>query len=427
MLLRSMVTPAPSSASASARRRSARPEGNSGRSPTGNSRCSGTWVQPQARRGEGPGSRVALRGKTNAWRRGANQLVEPDCGAGQLMRIRNLKHSHPALGLLLLFVVFTTACNIVSGPPSFVSPLYVANFGSNSILIYAPFPKGNAGPANTIIGAATGLSGPSGITLNAAGQIFVANSSVNSITVYPLGANGAAAPIRTIIGALTLLDNPQGIALDTAGNLYVANDGATTSSITVYAPGAGGTPGTPAANVPPIRTISGALTLLDNPQGVIVDAMGILYVADAGAMTSSITVYASGAGGAPGTPATNIPPIRTISGSGTGLDNPIGVGLDTAGNLYVANAGITTSSITVYAPGASGTVPPSNTITGINTGLAGPHGVVLDPTARLYAANNSTPSITVYTPGAMGNATPIRTITGGATLLNQPLFIALRP
>src|SRR2546428_12260669 len=236
MLLRSMVTPAPSSASASARRRSALPAESSGRFPTGNSKSSGTWVQPQARRGEGPGSRVALRGKTNAWRRGANQLVERDCGAGQLMRFRNLKHPHPALGLLLLFVVFTTACNIVSGPPFFVSPLYVANFGSNSILISAAFTNGNVGPANTIIGAATGLAGPSGITLNAAGQIFVANSSANSITVYPLGANGNAAPIRTISGALTLLDNPQGIALDTAGNLYVANAGVTTSSITVYGP-----------------------------------------------------------------------------------------------------------------------------------------------------------------------------------------------
>src|SRR5438445_6964378 len=336
------------------------------------------------------------------------------------MRIRNLKHSHPALGLLWLLVVFTTACSIVSGPPSFVSPLYVANSGSNNILIYAAVTNGDTGPANTISG--TGLAGPSGITLNAAGQIFVANST-NSITVYPLGANGAATPIRTISGALTLLDNPQGIALDAAGNLYVANAGATTSSVTVYAPGAGGAPGTPATNVAPIRTISGALTLLDKPQGVIVDATGILYVANAGA-TSSITVYAPGAGGAPGTPATNVAPTRTISGSGTGLDNPIGVGLDTAGNLYAANAGITTSSITVYAPGTSA---PSNTITGNNTGLAGPQGVVLDPTGRLYVANNITPSITVYAPGATNPALPIRTISGGATQLTQPLFIALRP
>src|SRR2546428_13770135 len=129
------------------------------------------------------------------------------------MRIRNLKHSHPALGLLLLFVVFTTACNIVSGPPSFVSPLYVANFGSNSILIYAAFTNGNTGPANTISGTGTGLSGPSGITLNAAGQIFVANSSAHSITVYPLGAMAPPPPSPPSSGPSPCSTNPQGMLL----------------------------------------------------------------------------------------------------------------------------------------------------------------------------------------------------------------------
>src|SRR5207245_2463937 len=97
-------------------------------------------------------------------------------------------------------------------------------------------------------------------------------------------------------------------------------------SVTVYAPGAGGAPGTPATNVAPIRTISGALTLLDKPQGVIVDATGILYVANAGA-TSSITVYAPGAGGAPGTPATNVAPTRIISGGATQLTQPLFIAL----------------------------------------------------------------------------------------------------
>jgi len=286
------------------------------------------------------------------------------------MRTYNLKQFYQASGLLLLVVMSTTACNIVSSPGSFDSPLYVANSTSDSITVYAPFTNGDQAPSRFIRGANTLLASPSGVAVNAAGETFIANSSTGSITVYSLGANGNATPIRIISGVLTLLDNPQGAALDAAGNLYVAN---------------------------------------------------------AGAITSSITVYAPGAGGAPGTPATNVAPIRTISGSGTGLDNPIGVGLDTAGNLYVANAGITTSSITVYAPAANDNVPPSNTITGTSTGLASPQGVVLDPTGRLYVANKTTPSITVYTPGAMGNAIPIRTITGGTTQLSQPLFIALRP
>ena len=287
------------------------------------------------------------------------------------MRIRNLKHSHPALSLLLFLVAFTTACDIVSSPGAFDSPLYVANSGSDSITVYAPFTSGNMAPSRIIGGGNTMLASPSGVTLNAAGELFVANSSTNSITVYSLGATGNAAPIRTISGLLTQLDNPQGIALDAAGNLYVANVGTTTpptstpSSITVYGPIATG-------NATPIRTITGVLTGLVNPQGVIVDSAGNLYVANAGALS--------------------VP-----------------------------------DSITVYDPTATGNVAPINTISGTNTRLASPQGVVLDPTGRLYVANKTTPSITVYTPGAMGNVIPIRIISGGATLLNQPLFIALRP
>ncbi|TMI77234.1 MAG: hypothetical protein E6H05_00960 [Bacillati bacterium ANGP1] len=179
------------------------------------------------------------------------------------MRIRNLKHFYPALSLLLFLVVFTTACDIVSSPGAFDSPLYVANSGGDSITIYAPFSNGPAAPIRTI----SGLTSPSGVAVNAAGETFVANSSTNSITVYSLGANGNAAPIRTISGLLTQLDNPQGIALDAAGNLYVANVGTTTpptptpSSITVYGP-------TATNNAAPINKISGASTGLDHPQGV---------------------------------------------------------------------------------------------------------------------------------------------------------------
>jgi DNA-binding beta-propeller fold protein YncE len=54
----------------------------------------------------------------------------------------------------------------------------------------------------------------------------------------------------------------------------------------------------------------------------------------------------------------------------TGLNNPIGVALDSAGNLYVAN--FKGHSITVYASGASGTVTPTRTVSGNFTGLGFP-------------------------------------------------------
>src|SRR2546425_981313 len=240
-----MVTPAPSSASASAPRRSARPAANSGRSPTGNSRCSGTRVQRQERRGEDPGYRRRLGRVASTERREQMRGVERGCRtAGKtssrkdLMRTFRLRPSHPALVLLL--AALSTACNIVSSPPSVDSPLYVANSGSASIAIYAPFTNGNQAPSRTISGGNTMLASPSGVTLNAAGELFVANSSAKSITVYALGATGNAAPTSTISGASTGLANPIGVGLDGTGNLYVANSTGVPNSITVYAPGASG-------------------------------------------------------------------------------------------------------------------------------------------------------------------------------------------
>jgi len=59
--------------------------------------------------------------------------------------------------------------------------------------------------------------------------------------------------------------------------------------------------------------------------------------------------------------------VATIAGSNTGLQEPIGIALDGAGNIYIANA--LSNTITVYAAGASGNATPTATI---NTGLNGP-------------------------------------------------------
>ena len=100
-------------------------------------------------------------------------------------------------------------------------------------------------------------------------------------------------------------------------------------------------------------------------------------------------MYAPGAVG-------NAAPIRTIAGEGTGLDHPVGVALDTAGNVYVSN----TYTVTVYAPGASGNVAPIRTIE--SSSQVG--GIALDTPGNLYVASRDV--ITVYAT-ANGNATPI--------------------
>src|SRR3989442_8446833 len=307
--------------------------------------------------------------------------------------------------------------------------LYVANYYGSSITVYAPGASGNATPSTTIAGSNTGLSWPWGIARDAVGNLYVVNSwsssGSTSITVYPAGASGNVAPIATIGGSSstdnTGLNSPVGIARDGAGRLYVTDPGPNT--VTVFAAGASGN-ATPATT---ISTISPA-NQTGYPTGIALDPAGNVYVtnnqyrATGNGIYPSVTVYAPGAGG-------TAPPTRTITGAHTGMNGPVGIARDAAGNLYVANAGNSCcglgNSITVYGAGARGDAAPTATIVGGNTGLDAPSGVALDAAGHLYVANADGNSITVYGSRATGNATPSATIMGGSTGLNRPVGIAL--
>src|SRR2546422_171526 len=212
----------------------------------------------------------------------------------------------------LALAAVVAACSSSTAPPSPVppGPLYVANYTATSVTASPPGTTGNAAPTATIAGNNTGLSGPEGIALDAAGHLYVANNGNSTITVYAAGATGNATPTATIAGGNTGLNQPLGIALDGAGRLYVTNYGASTPSITVYAAGATG-------NTTPTATIAGSSTGLNYPSGIALDAVGQIYVANAASTNHlySITVYAAGATG-------DATPAVTIAGGNTGLNGP---------------------------------------------------------------------------------------------------------
>jgi len=106
---------------------------------------------------------------------------------------------------------------------------------------------------------------------------------------------------------------------------------------------------------------------------------------DNGSIPPSITVYHLHASG-------NVAPIRTISGSNTGLSAAsYGIALDSSGNIYVASHGCGSNDecwpMNVYAAGAQGNAAPIRTIFGSMTGLLGSTGVALDASNNLYVAN----------------------------------------
>ena len=302
-----------------------------------------------------------------------------------------------------------------------VGNLYVANSGANSVTVYAAGATGNAAPTATIQGPNTGLAEPGMIARDAGGRLYVVSSILAPITVYAAGASGNATPTATIeADRRPSLDGDWGIARDGAGNLYVTSPG--NNTVTVYPARATGqaTPKATIATVSPTHQTG-------YPSGITVDPSGNLYVTNSqyraagGCCYPSITVFAAGA-------SENAEPFRTITGSNTGMNAPVAIARDAAGNLYVANRGGSCcglgNSITVYAADAGGNATPTATIGGSLTGLNAPSGVALDAQGSIYVANHDGNSITVYPLGASGNASPTTTIFGSSTGLNGPTGIA---
>ncbi len=229
------------------------------------------------------------------------------------------------------------------------------------------------------------------VTTTAAQHLYVASADGNAINVYVAGASGNAAPVRVIAGPATHLSFPDALAFDAAGDLLVAESGGGNAEVDAFAPTASG-------NVAPLYT------LVPSPgggaaQGLAIDPHGALSESFCGTCfftgADGVATYTLSSHG--GTQ------IRSLGGSATGINGPYGIAYDSTGNLYVAS-----SSIVVFAPGASGNVAPSRTI---STGIAVPSGIALDAANDLFVSDGTTTtsaSIPVYAPGT---SSPARTLS----------------
>jgi len=144
-----------------------------------------------------------------------------------------------------------------------------------------------SGPPVTV---ATGLNAPTGIVVDAAGDIYVADELNNNVVEFKAGGGQAT---------FTGFSDPQGLAIDATGNVYVSDSG---NNAVKEIPAGGGT----------IITVISGVTA---PTGLAIDGSGNIYVAD------NIGIQKLPAGGTV--------PITLFPGVGAG---PIGV--DAAGNIF---------------------------------------------------------------------------------------------
>jgi streptogramin lyase len=271
-----------------------------------------------------------------------------------------------------------------------IGNLYVADTDNNRIRKITP-----EGVVTTFAGSDSGsvdstgtlgkFDGPVGVAVDQSGNVYVAdfgNNKIRKITstgiVTTLAGSGITGS-KDATGSLASFYHPTGVAVDNSGNVYVADfDNHKIRKITpkgvVTTLAGSGVAGT--------KNATGTLASFNHPRSVAVDNSGNVYVADVNnnkirKITSEgvVTTFAGAQKFG----------FKDAIGTSSRFNHPMGVSVDTMGNVYVADwvndkiRKITpTGVVTTLITGAC-TVPPPD--------FWCPNSVVVDLSGNFYAVN----------------------------------------
>ena len=247
---------------------------------------------------------------------------------------------------------------------------------------------------------------PCGVATDVSGNVYVADcvadtiSKVDTSGVVTAFAGTSGKPGSSDgQGSAALFRSPAALATDSAGNLYVADKGNDTirkitpaGLVSTFAGSAGQSGSSDGV---------GSAARFDSPVGLAVDALGRVYVADAGNDTIRII--------SPTGSVTTLAGIAGVKGSADGanlsatFNIPNGVALDNAGDVYVADTGNSTlrvistaGTVTTLAgtPGVKGTSDGQ----GAAAGFVTPAGLAVDSAGNIYVADVQDDAIRQVTP-----------------------------
>ncbi len=294
------------------------------------------------------------------------------------------------------------------------------------------------GSHSTSLTASQGLVRPSGLAVDASGNLFIADTGHNCIRELPAGSLGTGS-LRAVMDTCSnnafnsVVPSPAGLAIDGAGTLYIAISDNMDGTFQVLAAPPGkltqpcvveGTTSarvsTPCPNVTPVD--------LNAPQGLAADPIGNLYIADSG----NACVREVAFNGAQSTVAGLCANDGTGSSS-TAMQTPTGVAADGAGNLYISDyttsqvfellhgslfliGGLTSGQSGAYDPRQEGKAA-------VVVPLFGPKGLSVDSYGDVFVADTQNNIVRNLTNGLHFN----ETFVGGKSAPQTLQFVVSAP
>jgi sugar lactone lactonase YvrE len=277
--------------------------------------------------------------------------------------------------------------------------------GCDTLLTIAGIPLSSGDAPNDVPPLTGQLDTPAGVAVDPAGDVFFADTSNNVVRELveatqemvivagdgiqgDSGNNGPA----TAAG----LDYPMGVCVDGAGDIYITEFSGSCVREVVKATGnivliaGNGTNAYSGDNGPAVSAA------LDGPETAILDGTGNLYISDQYNYVIRKVVLSTGI-------------ITTVAGSGTigytgdngpalsaTLDRPVGLAMDSAGDLYISDYGNDAIRMVSAASGIISTVAGNGTSgysgdngPAVDAELAQPQDIVLDPAGDLYITDYS--------------------------------------